>query len=752
MLLLLMKYGSAQVLDLPSATNFVRIGDLDVAGTQITVEAMIKWNGNPGGNDVVSKHTNPFNVNYLLRPLTFELTTYVSGTGGATQFIQMTNPFALVVGQWYHIAGTYNGSFVRYYVDGCLVIELPFNGNMFQNNLQAAVGAQATSQSEQFFGKLDEVRIWNVCRTETEIKSNMLDLPSPGTQAGLLAYYKFDNDFINVQGNAAFDGIAVGNPQFAVETVVNDPIAIDDVTITDATCNAIADGSITLFASNANIEYSIDGINFQTDPFFPNLAAGLYTVYVKSTEGCVVDSLVEINILNPPILQQTFATICEGDSYLLPDGTFATIAGIYADTLLAQNSCDSLVISTDLVVVPVNQQNIVAAICPGTSYTLPDGSSTDTAGIYQDTLLASTGCDSILITTLTILPVFTVNVPVTICDGDSYLLPSGTITDTAGIYTDTLLSSVGCDSIVITDLSLIPVIVLNVDTAICDGTFYQLPGGGIVSLPGIYEDSLFSATACDTIVITNLVVHPSLIQTTTITGITCHGAQDASAILLPLSGTAPYSFDWGTASFEDTSFVSNLGPGNYSVHCEDANGCLDTVQFTITDPDTMAILTTSTPLSQWQAGDATATVVTAGGNTPYTYVWSSQPPQFTATATGLQAGTYFITVRDSSGCIRVDSVVILESPNILAPPNAFTPNNDGINDLFLPHLLNVQSLDFAIFNRWGKVVFQTDDPELGWDGKANGTEAEIGIYVYYMKAEFLDGSTLDKSGSVILLR
>ena len=747
-----MKYGSAQVLDLPSATNFVKIGDLDVAGTQITVEAMIKWNGNPGCNDVVSKHTNPFNVNYLLRPLTFELTTYVSGTGGATQFIQMTNPFALVVGQWYHIAGTYNGSFVRYYVDGCLVIELPFNGNMFQNNLQAAVGAQATSQSEQFFGKLDEVRIWNVCRTETELKANMLDLPSPGTQAGLLAYYKFDNDFINVQGNAAFDGIAVGNPQFAVETVVNDPIAIDDVTITDATCNAIADGSITLFASNANIEYSIDGVNFQTDPFFPNLAAGFYTVYVKSTEGCVVDSLVEIGILNPPILQQTSATICDGDSYLLPDGTFATIAGIYADTLLAQNNCDSLIISTDLAVVPVNQQNILAAICPGTTYTLPDGSSTDTAGIYQDTLLASTGCDSILITTLTILPVFTVNVPVTICDGDSYLLPSGTMTDSAGIYTDTLLSSVGCDSIIITDLSLIPVIVLNVDTAICDGTFYQLPGGGIVSLPGIYEDSLFSATACDTIVITNLVVHPSLIQTTTITGITCHGAQDASAMLLPLSGTAPYSFYWGTASFEDTSFVNNLGPGNYSVYCEDGNGCLDTVQFTITDPDTMAILTTSTPLSQWQAGDATATVVTAGGNTPYSYVWSSQPPQFTATATGLSAGTYFITVRDSNGCIRVDSVVIPESPNILAPPNAFTPNNDGINDLFQPHLLNVQSLDFAIFNRWGKVVFQTDDPELGWDGKANGTEAEIGIYVYYMKAEFLDGSTLDKSGSVILLR
>lgn len=752
LLILLSFAGQAQVLDLPTATNFVRIGDLDVAGTQITVEAMIKWNGNAGGNDVVSKHTNPFNVNYLLRPLTFELTTYVSGSSGATQFIQMTNPFALVVGQWYHIAGTYNGSFVRYYVDGCLVIELPFSGNMFQNNLQAAVGAQATSQSEQFYGRLDEVRIWNVCRTQSELRDNMLDLPSPGTQAGLLAYYKFDNDFINVQGNALFDGIAVGNPQFAVETVVNDPIGIDSVLVTDATCTAIPDGHLTIYASNANLQYSIDGINFQANSDFTGLAAGFYTVYIKSNEGCVVDSLVEIGILNPPSLQQLVATICEGDSYTLPDGTSVSVTGIYADTLTAQNNCDSLIISTDLTVVPLSIENVPAAICPGSFYTLPGGSVTGIPGIYQDTLQAASGCDSIIITTLVILPVFTLNNTVSICEGDSYMLPSGITTDTAGLYTDTLLSSLGCDSIIITDLSLVPVVVLQVDTAICKGTFYQLPAGGLTGLPGVYTDSLFSATACDTIVITTLQVHPALIQDAEIRGITCSGEQNASAILTAISGTAPFSFDWGTASFADTSTVSNLGPGSYTVFCTDANGCLDTVEFVITDPDTLSLITAFTPLSQWQSGDATATAVVSGGSEPYTYVWSSQPPQFTATATELAAGTYFVTVRDSNGCVLVDSVVITESPNILLPPNAFTPNGDGINDIFLPHLLNVQSLDFVIFNRWGKVVFRTDDPQAGWDGKNNGTDAELGIYMYHMKAEFLDGQAISKSGSVILIR
>ncbi|HUM45737.1 MAG TPA: gliding motility-associated C-terminal domain-containing protein [Chitinophagales bacterium] len=740
------------MLDLPSAINFVKIGDLDVSGTQITVEALVKWNGNAGGNDVVSKHTSPFNVNYLLRPSTFELTTYISGNSGPTQFIQMVNPFALVINQWYHIAGTYDGSFVRYYVDGCLVIELPFSGNMCQNNLQASIGAQSQNQSEQFFGKLDEVRIWNVCRTQAELKANMLDLPSPGSQAGLLAYYKFANDYINSQGNATYNGIAVGSPLFTIETVVNDPIAIDSITIVDATCNAISDGSITVFASNANLQYSIDGINFQANSLFSNVGAGFYTVYVKSTEGCIVDSTIEVGIVNPPSLQANAATICEGAIYLLPDGTPATVQGIYEDTLLAANGCDSLVISTTLTVIPSIIQNIPAAICPGEDYLLPGGITTNVPGVYLDTLAAASGCDSILITTLVILPVTTQTVAVSICNGDSYLLPSGNIVDTAGIYNDTLISSVGCDSIVITDLSVIPVMVLNVAAAICEGESYQLPAGGITNTAGIYTDTLFSFASCDTIVITDLTVHPALVQSISIKGITCNGAGDASAQLIALSGLAPYSFDWGTASFDDTSFVTHLNPGNYTVYCTDANGCRDTVVFEITDPDTMMVSTTSTPLSQWQANDATASAVVSGGDPPYTYVWSSQPTQFTETATGLPAGTYFITVRDSNGCILLDSVVIEESPNILAIPNVFTPNGDGLNDLFQPNLLNVNALEMRIFNRWGKMVYQSNDPDSGWDGKANSADAELGIYVYYMQASFLDGSVVDQSGSVILLR
>jgi hypothetical protein len=81
----------------------------------------------------------------------------------------------------------------------CLVIEKPFSGNLFQNDFITAIGNQSTNESEQFYGRLDEVRIWNVCRTQEQITSSMLDLSNPSIQAGLLAYYKFDNDYENEQ-------------------------------------------------------------------------------------------------------------------------------------------------------------------------------------------------------------------------------------------------------------------------------------------------------------------------------------------------------------------------------------------------------------------------------------------------------------------------------------------------------------------------------------------------------------------------
>jgi hypothetical protein len=279
---------SAQSLSLPNNRSWVNIGDLDIQGNQITVEALIYIDGNNSIN-VVSKHVSPSDVNYLLRPHTFELTTYVSGNSGTTRFLQMFNPFKLSQNKWYHIAGTYNGSMVRYYVDGCLVVEQPFSGNLFQNNFMAAIGNQSNCQCEQFFGNIDEVRIWNVCRTQDEIRDNMFDLPNPNLQKGLVAYYKMDNSLINHQGNPKWNGIPVGVVQYSNAPPNIQPFKINNLEISNTDCEGMKNGSIVVSTNRPNSQYSINNNTFQSSGVFSNLGNGSLNLIAKSPEGCIID-------------------------------------------------------------------------------------------------------------------------------------------------------------------------------------------------------------------------------------------------------------------------------------------------------------------------------------------------------------------------------------------------------------------------------------------------------------------------------
>ena len=94
------------------------------------------------------------------------------------------------------------------------------------------------------------------------------------------------------------------------------------------------------------------------------------------------------------------------------------------------------------------------------------------------------------------------------------------------------------------------------------------------------------------------------------------------------------------------------------------------------------------------------------------------------------------------------------SGNLISVPNTFTPNNDGINDeLFLISNTITQINTFKIFDRWGGLVFETDDFYEPWDGKSKGKEMPIGVYVYFIEAEcHLDGTKFLKKGDVTILK
>ena len=133
-------------------------------------------------------------------------------------------------------------------------------------------------------------------------------------------------------------------------------------------------------------------------------------------------------------------------------GTYQTTSGTYYDTLATVNLCDS-VFATTLTVNPT-AFNVSVSICEGDSILL-EGSYQTIAGTYYDTLIASNGCDSVIVSTLTVNPTYTTNDSASICDGDSILL-EGSYQTTAGTYYDTLIAANGCDSVIVSTLTVNP--------------------------------------------------------------------------------------------------------------------------------------------------------------------------------------------------------------------------------------------------------------------------------------------------------
>ncbi|MFT3934156.1 MAG: gliding motility-associated C-terminal domain-containing protein [Chitinophagaceae bacterium] len=117
------------------------------------------------------------------------------------------------------------------------------------------------------------------------------------------------------------------------------------------------------------------------------------------------------------------------------------------------------------------------------------------------------------------------------------------------------------------------------------------------------------------------------------------------------------------------------------------------------------------------------------------------------------SGTYFIKSLDSNGCVYIEPVVVTIGA-IMQMPSAFSPNGDGKNDVFkLAARGGIASIPyFKIFDRWGKLVFSTTDPQKAWDGTLNGHPQDNGIYIWMIKAVDYAGTVFESKGTVTLLR
>ena len=178
---------------------------------------------------------------------------------------------------------------------------------------------------------------------------------------------------------------------------------------------------------------------------------------------------------------------------------------------------------------------------------------------------------------------------------------------------------------------------------------------------------------------------------------------------------------------------------SYMATATDANGCSSTNVVTV-HVDQMPVLNL-TKSNDIQCGQSWSQL--SAGTTAQMYEWIpaiglSSNTISNPIATPLVTTSYTLTATNGA-CIDSASIIVMVDPGSTAPlsiPNAFSPNGDGLNDcLKVLGPTKYKSFYFAIYNRWGQKVFETDDASICWDGTMNGKPVSPGTYFYYIKAE-----------------
>jgi len=311
----------------------VQIGDLDIQGDKITVEALFnrdtKYDPTFYGGDVVSKHQDPTDANYLLRPTRAEITT-------TTGYHSTPDVCNFKINKTYYVALVYDGKKLKFYRNGFLMSETPCTGNMVLNNWLTRIGSTAGSQDNnpsEFHGYINEVRIWKVARTQSELRNYMnQSLPNPSAQTGLLAYYTFD-DLKNKQGNSQWDGSILNNASIN-QTNPQCTLIIDSCatvvcnlqagfTYKQNTCDPLTIQFQDTTANADSVQWDFG--NGQTDtarnPIIKYVSYGNYTVRLiaKTISGCTdtVSKIINVSVQKDSAIITNDTTICAGSSVKL---------------------------------------------------------------------------------------------------------------------------------------------------------------------------------------------------------------------------------------------------------------------------------------------------------------------------------------------------------------------------------------------------------------------------------------------------
>lgn len=261
-------------------------------------------------------------------------------------------------------------------------------------------------------------------------------------------------------------------------------------------CTGPNTGSAAVQAFNGVAPYSYSwSPAVSSDSIATGLSEGVYIVTVTDAMGTTLNKRIRIE--GPSDYNYSFESMAVCDSVLW-EGNYYSTSGVYKDTILDVSGCDTI---KTLTLTVSNSSYAIENITVCDAYNW-NGNDYDTTGTYYDTIPNSTGCDSIMTLNLTVNKSFG---SITASDCYSYTSPSGNYTYTSsGIYKDTIQNSLGCDSIITIDLQINSSYVSLTET-VCDT--YVSPSGLTWSTSGTHMDTIPNAVGCDSVITVNLTVN-----------------------------------------------------------------------------------------------------------------------------------------------------------------------------------------------------------------------------------------------------
>lgn len=283
---------------------------------------------------------------------------------------------------------------------------------------------------------------------------------------------------------------------------------------------------------------------------------------------------------------------------------------------------------------------------------------------------------------------------------------------------------------------------------------------------GVYDVQLITATAngcADTTVIQVDFVGPNPVSVSTSTAI-CLGNSTQ------LNATGGFAYSWAPGTSLNDSTISNpiatpVDTTDYTVTISTVDTFGDTCSQTLTTT-VFAIDATMYTIAATADDDTIAegqsTLLHAITDSLMTVNWSpsadmSNSNSFNPSVSPTQTTTYYVSILDSAGCPKYDSVTVYvvsnkcEDKDVFVP-NAFTPNGDGVNDILYVRGNTIKKIYFAVYNRRGELIFETNTLTKGWDGIYQGKMADPDVFAWYILATCYSDAELEKKGNVTLIR